>query len=167
MSESNSYPGNLPEGEILRPNDWAEPAAWMLGLAAGLIGVFFLVVSPSPHSQLGGSLRPLLGLAWLAFGVMAASGARAGVVVGKDGIVVRTRFRQSSYRWAEIRGFDLQSSLTRPPLCIHLRDTRDIRSRGFAPKSATEHRRGEAMVAELNRRASFGQLVPTPPNPVR
>ena len=102
----------------------------MLGLAAGLIGVFLLVVSPSPHSQLGGSLRPVLGLAWLAF-FMAASGARAGVVLDKDGIVVRTRFRQSSYRWAEIRGFDLQPSLTRPPLCIHLRDVRDIRARGF------------------------------------
>jgi len=109
----------------------------------------------------------MLGLAWLAFGVMAASGARAGVVVGKDGIVVRTRFRQSSYRWAEIRGFDLQPLLARPPLCIHLRDARDIRARGFASKSATERRRAEAMVAELTQRASRGQRAPTPPNPVR
>jgi hypothetical protein len=94
-SGPESEPVKLPEGAVLRLNDWAEPAAWILGLAAGLIGVFLLVVSPSPHSQLGGSLRPVLGLAWLAFGVMAASGARAGVVVGKDGIVVRTRFRQT------------------------------------------------------------------------
>lgn len=86
----------------------------MLGLTAGLIGLFLLLVSPSPHSHLGGSLRPILGLAWLAFGVMVASSARAGVVVDKNGISVRTRFRRSNYRWGEIRNFEFRPSLADP-----------------------------------------------------
>lgn len=134
----------LPERAILRVNDWAEPATWILGLAASLIGLFLLVVSPSPHSHLGGPLRPVLGLAWLAFGAMVASGARAGVAVEKDGIGVRTRFRRSSYRWSEIRDFELRPSPFRPSLCIHLRNGRDIRAVGFAsnrPANASEPKR--------------------------
>jgi len=153
-SEVDSHSPLLPEGEVLRPNDWSQPAAWMLALFAVGAGLLLLLTEPARGSSLTGSLRPVLGLAWIAFGLISISKVRAGVLVQKDGIEVRSRLHASSYQWSAIKQFTLQPSMTRNNLQIELKDGKLIRAHGFGVRSSSERCRAESMVAELNRRVA-------------
>lgn len=145
----------LAEGEVLRLNDWAVPALWCLGVAAGLAGLFLVFVDPLRHGALDGPLRPLLGLAWLGFGAIAGLGARAGLIVDQEGITVRPRYgRSKHFAWDEIEEFVLRRSFGGGALRIRLRDGRQLRAVGFEARSAEESTLAEDMVAELNRRVA-------------
>lgn len=142
----------LPEGELLRLNDWAEPAGWMLALFAGLAGLFLLLTNPAPGGNLGGPLRPVLAVAWLGLAFLAGSGARAGLIARSDGIEVRFRLRSSRFAWSDISTFELHQAGYRPSLRVRLADSRELHVAGFSARSPEEVDRAEAMVAELNRR---------------
>lgn len=75
----------LPERQLLRLNDWAEPLGWVLAVAAASAGIFLLLVDPASAPS-DGSLRPLPGLVWLAFGLFMAAGSRAGLMVERNGV---------------------------------------------------------------------------------
>src|SRR4051794_32393252 len=91
----------LPEGELLRLNESSHIAGWALAIGMSLLGLIFLVTSGSPSQHSDGSLRPVLGLVWLGFGLMIAAEARSGVIVRKDGIVVRGWLRRRQWAWSE------------------------------------------------------------------
>jgi hypothetical protein len=143
----------LPEGELIRLNDWAEPGGWALALFAGLAGILLLFTDPAPGSELSGPLRPVLAAIWLVLAFLAGSGARAGLVVRPEGIEVRWRIRSSTFSWGDISTFALRRSTPRQSLRVKLRDGRELWVVGFEARSAEEARRAEAMVMELNRRA--------------
>lgn len=144
----------LPEGEVLRLNDWAESAGWVLALFAGLAGGLLLFTDPAPDSNLSGPLRPLLGAVWFGLAFLAASGARSGLVIRSGGVEVRSRFRSSTFSWPDIDEFVLKQSIYRPSLRMKLKDGQELRVVGFGARSPEEANRAETMVAELNRRAS-------------
>lgn len=152
MSETNSEQPLVQDGEVLRLNDWADPVALMLAFCAVGAGLLLLLTGPAHGSNLNGSLRPVLGFAWIAFGLMAVSGLRAGLIVEEQGIVVRSRVRTASYLWSDIRHFELQESKVKNALRIELKDGRQVSVRGFNTRSQSEVSTAEAMVAELNRR---------------
>lgn len=144
----------LPEDELLRLNEWAEPGGWMLALVAALAGALLLFTDPAPGSDLDGPLRPVLGAVWFALAFLAGSGARSGLVVKPEGVEVRWRIRSASFSWEEISAFALQRGVFRSSLKMHLSNGSNLRVVGFEAKSPKEARRAEAMVVELNRRAT-------------
>jgi PH (Pleckstrin Homology) domain-containing protein len=150
------------EGEVLRLNGWAELAGWIFAVAAGL-AAFLLLSGPAPGSDLDGLPRFLSGVVWLGFAFLAGSGARAGLVVGPNGVEVRARIRSSRFSWPEITDFALRRSIFRPNLMIRLVDGREVPVVGFEPRSQGDARRAEQIVAKLNRRVTIGGQVLRPP----
>lgn len=144
----------LPEGELLRLNDWSGLAAWILACLAFLLGVFLLVSPPSQLHHFDGSLRPVLGLIWLSVGLMIAGGARSGLIVDQQGITVQGLIRRTHFNWSEVALFELKTPFYKAALRIHLINGRELNTLGFGAKSPGERRLAEARVAELNRRAS-------------
>jgi hypothetical protein len=155
VTDSNSAKGVLPEEKLLRLNDWAEPAGWVLAIFALLVGLFLLMVEPARSSSFDGSLRPILGAAWVIFGLFMAGGARAGIVVHREGISVQGTLRKRHCSWNQLAGFQLSKSLLKPGLVVRRRDGKEIRVVSLWPASAKERTLGEAMVEELNRRAGL------------
>lgn len=146
---------SVPEGERLRLNDWTEPLGWVLAVASVLAGLFILRQVFVPHNYFRSPAGFVLGVGWLAFGLLVASGARAGVIVRKAGITLQTRLRQFDYDWSDIAQFRLKRSMIgRPALRIQLQDGRELRAVGFEARTSDEWSRAEAILAELNRRAS-------------
>lgn len=146
----------IPTGQLLRSNDWSIAAAWALCACAASIGLFLLLVPPSPGGQLTGPYRPVLGLTWIAFGALAVSKVRSGIIVEQQGILVRSRIGSAHYQWSEISKFEWRPSFTRKALRIHLKDGRCIYAHGFSVRSPDEASRAKEMVAELNRLAADG-----------
>lgn len=154
MEETTTKSRIVPKGQLLRPNDWSIAVAWVMFTCFALIGLFLILVPPSSGSHFDGPLRPVLGLAWIGFGIMAVSKVRSGVTVEKEGILVRSRVGSARYQWSEITDFQWRPSLTRKALRIHLKDGRCIYAHGFSVRSPDEAQRAKEMVAELNRLAS-------------
>jgi hypothetical protein len=145
----------LPEGELLRPNDWSRPAACMMAFFAVGIGLLLLLTTPAQGSNLDGPLRPVYGLGWIAVGLLPLRRVRAGVIAEKDGVVVRPPLgRTSRYRWSEIKNFRFRPSFIRKSLVIELQDGRQIGAHGFGVRSTADRQRAEALVSELNSRVS-------------
>lgn len=144
----------LPEGKLLRLNDWAEPGGWVVAGVVVLFGVVLLLPPASPSSHLDGSLRPVAGLVWVGLGLMMAGGARSGLIVDHDGIAVQGLWRRNQWRWEEVDAFELKKPFYRPALRIHLADGSRASASGFSPKSVSERSLAEARVTELNRRAT-------------
>jgi hypothetical protein len=142
----------LPEGETLRLNEWAEPAAWLLAGFAAFLGAFLLIVPASKPPRFDGPLRPVVGLIWLAIGLMIAGGARSGLIVAKRGITVQGFVRRSSLTWSQIAEFEIKQPFFRAALRIRLTDGSTMSAFGFSARSAHERRLAEARVTELNRR---------------
>ena len=153
-SAQNSPLSALPEGEVLRLNDWVVPAGWMLALFAVLGGALLILTDPAPGSEFDSPLTPLIGLAWLAFAFFVATGSRSGLVVKAECVEVRFRIRSTTISWSEISEFVLPQSGYRRALVVQLRDGRKLRAVGFEAKSSREAERARLMVAELNRRVS-------------
>lgn len=105
LSEMEKRRLGLPQAELLRLNDWSEPAGWMLALFSDLAGLLLLLANPAPESELAGPVRPVLGLAWLILAFFAATGARSGLLLTAEGVEVRSRLRTKSLGWDEIGGF--------------------------------------------------------------
>lgn len=142
----------LPEGEIVRLNEWSEFVTWLLAVCGIGFGLLLLLTEPSSGSNLNGSLRPVLGAVWLTFGLLVASGARTGLVVNPEGITVRYRFHASSYRWSEIKEFRLPQVGPRKALRIELETGRRLRANGFGASLPADVQTAKEIVAELNRR---------------
>lgn len=161
MAQAVIDPHALPEGQLLRPNDGSIAAAWAMCFFAVLAALLFLDLFGPPipgrhshDSHLDNLLRVILGLVWIGFGLTAVRKVRSGVIVEKEGIVVRSRIRSSRYQWSEINEFQWRPSLTKKALQIHLKDGRRIYPHGLRVKTLDEAHRAKEMVAELNRRAS-------------
>lgn len=154
MAQAVVDPQVLPEGQLLRPNDWSIAAAWVMCTVAVCAGLFLILVPPSPGSQLTGPYRPVLGLTWIGCGIMFVSKVRSGVTVEREGILVRSRIGSSRFRWSEINEFQWRPSLIRKALQIHLKNGRCIYAHGFSVRSPDEAQRAKEMVAELNRLAA-------------
>jgi Bacterial PH domain len=153
MSDSDPNKEILPEGELLRLNEWGEALGWLLAGFAFLLGLFLLVVSPLKHGQLDGPLRPVLGLVWMAFGAMIGWNMRRGLIVDQAGIIVQRSFRRRRWTWPEIERFELKQPFVRPVLRIRFTDGTQTSTFGFNSKSRQERLLADARVAELNRRA--------------
>jgi len=143
----------LPEGKLLRLNDWEETGAW--GLAGVMLLIGGLIALPVDGRGFG-NLIP--GLILMGLGVMVAGVARSGVIVGQDGITVRQLLRSRHWTWSEIDHFEVKVPLLRGALRIYLTDGRTISTPGLDGRSARERHLSKAWIAELNRRA--GQLPP-------
>lgn len=87
MAGKESGESIIPESEVLRLSEWQEPAARALACLAALAEGMLLFRSPA-RSSLSGSLRPVVGIAWLGFALLIASVARAGVIVSGTILVV-------------------------------------------------------------------------------
>jgi hypothetical protein len=155
MATIDSKESRLPEGELLRPNDWSRPAACMLAFFAVGIGLLLLLTTPAQGSSLDGPLRPVYGLAWIAFGLLPLRRVRAGVIVETNGITVRPPLRRTSrYEWSELKHFMFRPSIFRNSLVIELQDGRQISAHGFGVRSMADRRRAEELVSELNSRVA-------------
>jgi hypothetical protein len=144
----------LPEGQLLRLNDWQETGAWGLAVLAGAAGLFLLLVPSLRHHHYHGPLRELVGVAWLGIGLFLAGMARSGMLVDSEGIILQGVIKRSRWKWSEVIGFHLKTPFYKPALRIQLADGSEASSIGFSAKSAEERNLAEARVAELNRRAS-------------
>lgn len=150
--EADKEPPLLPEGEIVRLNDSSETVMWALAICAVGIGLFFILVTPSRPGAITGPGRPVLGLAWVLWGLLIASRTRMGLVVSQEGITVRYRFHASSYKWSEVKEFRLRQWGPRKALRIELENGRRIGASGFGASSPRDIQTAENVVAELNRR---------------
>lgn len=144
----------LPEGELLRLNDWSQTAAWALAIVVGLLGVMLITTKGSPSQHFDGSLRPVVGLIWLGFGLMIAGEARSGLIVSEQGVLVQGWLRRRRWSWPEIGEFKLKRPFLRQSLRISLADGGTVTTPGFGSRSATERALAEKRVEELNRRAA-------------
>jgi hypothetical protein len=139
----------LPEGELLRLNDWEETGAWVLAGAILLMGG--LVALPVDGRAFGESIA---GLILVGVGVMVAGVAGSGVVVGQDGITVRRLLRSRYLTWSEIDHFEVKTPLLRGALRIYLTDGTMISTPGLDGRSTRERHLSKAWISELNRRAA-------------
>jgi len=138
----------LPEGKLLRLNDWEETGGWVFAGAILLIGA--LVALPVKGRPLSESLA---GLMLVGVGVMVAGVARSGAIVHQDGITVRQLLRSRHLTWSEIDHFEVKAPLLKGALRIYLTDGRMLSTPGLDGRSAREKRLSSAWIAELNRRA--------------
>lgn len=152
MVEIDRHNLQLPEGEVLRLNEWREPAGWVLAICMALAGAYLLLVPASHPPRFDGPLRFVLGAGWLFFAAFMAGTIRAGVEVRHDGVLVRRLIRTSQWNWNEIAEFRLRRSIFRPGLQMLLRSGVDVKGLGLAGRSADEWHLAEHMVAELNQR---------------
>jgi hypothetical protein len=143
-----SLPRDLPEGELLRLNDWEEPGAWVLAGAILVIG--FLVALPVDGRGPGESVA---GLAWIGVGLMVAGVARSGLIVDRHGITVRELLRSRHWTWDEVDHFEVKTPLLKGALRIHLVTGKVISTPGLDGRSRRERCLSEAWIAELNCRA--------------
>lgn len=144
----------LPEGELLRLNDWSQTAAWALAIVVGLLGIMLITTKGSPSQHFDGSLRPVVGLVWLGFGLMIAGEARSGLIVSEQGVLVQGWLRRRRWNWSEVREFELKRPFLRQSLRVKFADGSTVTTPGFGSRSAAERTLAEERVAELNRRAA-------------
>lgn len=148
MTDSEAQKPVLYEDEVLRLNEWSEPASWVLAVCAFLAGAYFLFAFGPPWAGSPGHL--LFGVAWLVFGALIWSAARVGVIVCSDGVLIRTYLHESHRNWEEIAEFSLRHSVYRPGLQVRLVSGAEIKGLGLAGRSAGEWELAENMVSELN-----------------
>ncbi|MGN6276882.1 MAG: hypothetical protein ACTHNP_13270 [Solirubrobacterales bacterium] len=153
----------IPEGRLLRTGGWSRWIAWALCITSVLSSLFLLILfqpsySDSHHSQHGGLFRPVVALACLVFALVAVRKVRSGIILEKDGVVVRSAIGPSRYQWSEINEFQWRPLLIKKALQIQLKNGRRIYVHGFSVRSPDEARRAEKMVAELNRLVTGGSV---------
>lgn len=150
MAESESLAVRpLPEGELLRLNDWEEPGAWVLAGVLFVLGG--LIALPVGNTNLGESIA---GLALIVVGVMIAGVARSGLMVDRQGITVRELLRSRQWEWSEVDRVEVRIPFLRGALRIHLVDGRVISAPGLDGRSTSERSLSKAWIDEINRRAS-------------
>jgi hypothetical protein len=158
MAYSESNKEILPEGELLRLNEWGEALGWLLAGFVFLLGLVLLIFQPAAHGHLEGPQRQLLGLVWIAFGAMIATNMRRGLIVDQSGIIIQRTFRRSHRTWADIERFELKQPFFRPALRIRFNDGTEASTFGFNSRSRGEQTLADERIAELNRRASASRF---------
>jgi hypothetical protein len=143
----------LPEGEVLRLNEWGQGIAVLVTGLAALGGLFLIFVPAVGHGHLEGASRRELGVAWLLVAAFFFQTARAGLIVEKEGITVRGLLRRRQRTWQQIDGFEMTTAFFIQPLRINFRDGSHLRAPGFKASSTAEREVVVSRVAELNRRA--------------
>jgi Bacterial PH domain len=138
----------LPEGQLLRLNDWEEPGAWTL---AGILALFGILIAVPVHGR--GLGHALAGFALIVAGLMVASVARSGLIVDREGITVRDLLRSRRWAWDDVDRFEVRLPLLRGALRVHLVNGEVISTPGLDGRSASERRLSSAWLAELNHRA--------------
>jgi len=133
---------------LLRANNWGSPLIWTLfGLLA------FLDVVAVANLLLGGKASELKGvLMFSVFALFLGRVAALGLKVNDWGILVRSMFWTSRWRWDEIERFDLQGTVYTPSLRVTLKDGRERGVVGLAARTTGEQERAEKISVELNRR---------------
>lgn len=146
----------LPEGRLLRLNDWAEPAGWLLtGVVIFLGFVALLTPSISSHSV---SARIFAGIIWIGVGVMIGGGVRSGIILDKSGITVRGMFRSRHLDWSEIRSFEIKAPILKGSLRIELVDGEVLSTMALSGNSAKERALAKVWLKELNQRAANARV---------
>jgi hypothetical protein len=142
----------LPEGRLLRLNDWTESAGLVF---AGLVVFLGLIVLFTPSiSAHSATTRVIAGLVWVGVGLMIAGGVRSGVIVTEEGIKVRGILRSQTVKWSEIESFEIKAPILRGALRIRLIDGTALSAMGFDGNSAKERALAKAWLHELNQRAA-------------
>jgi hypothetical protein len=149
--------GRLPEGEVLRINEWEAAGKFFLGGFLALIGLGYGLAKRGQNHHIPWWLVPMLGLVCVALGVDIAASSRSGLTVERDGIGVQRAFSRVDLRWAEVKSFALTDAIYGPSLRIELVDGRRIGTRGSKTRSRNQRALAEQWVAELNQRLR-GQL---------
>lgn len=148
----------LPEGELLRLNDWIELAGWVFVSAVFMIGFIPFIGSFTDDSS--GSGMPIAGLVWMAMSLMIADGVRAGLIVDKHGVSVQSLLRRRGWAWSEIERFEIKRPLIRGPVRVRLVNGKTVSTYGLSGHSRAERRLARAWIAELNRRAAAAASSP-------
>lgn len=146
--ESQAVPP-LPEGKLLRLNDWEESGAWAFAGVVMLIGL--LVALPVNGREVGACVA---GLAVMGVGVGIAGVARSGVIADRDGVAVRRLLKKRNLKWAEVDHFAVKAPLVRGALRIYLADGTVLSAPGLDGRTRREREISQAWIAELNRRAA-------------
>lgn len=134
----------LPEGELLRLNDWEVHGALLAAAFFFMCGLAFFI--PDEIDAVAGLIAIGIGLGFAEVG-------RSGVVVEKAGITVRGMFRGRQWNWSEVDHFEVRTPLIRGALRVYLRNGKVVSAPGLNGFSRRERRLSEAWIAELNRRA--------------
>jgi len=143
----------LPEGELLRLNDWEKSGAWAFAGVLWLLGG--LIALSVGDTKLGESIA---GLALIGVGVMIAGVARSGLIADQQGITVRELLRSRHWGWSEVDHLEVKMPLLRGALRVHLVDGRVISTPGLDGRSAGERRLSKAWIGEMNRRAAAARI---------
>jgi hypothetical protein len=154
MAEIASQQGaeRLPEGEVLRINEWEAAGRFFLGGFLVLVGLGYALAKHGHSHHVPWWLVPLLGVVCIGLGVAIAASSRAGLKITPAGITVQRAFSRSDLSWAELRSFELTDAIYGTSLRIDLTDGRHIGTRGFKTRSRDQRALAEQWVAELNRR---------------
>lgn len=145
----------LPEGKLLRLNDWEESGAWVFAGAVVLIGL--LIALPVNGRGVGTCIA---GLVIVGVGAGIAGVARSGVIVASDGVVVRKLFKSRYLRWSEVDHFAVRAPILRGALRIYLVDGTILSTPGLDGRSRRERDVSRSWIAELNRRAAARSVSP-------
>jgi hypothetical protein len=144
----------LPEGELLRLNEWEEPGAWMLAGFFVLVGVLVVdwKVPPGVEDVV---------IAVVAFGAaaMIAGVAGSGLVVDREGVTVRSLWRSRRWAWSEVDRVEVKVPLFRGALRVRLVDGRVLSAAGLDGRTRSERQLSKAWLDELNRRAAAARAA--------
>ena len=149
MSIGDNTRSDLPEEEPLRLNEWSEPLAWLVAVAATGLGVFDILSGPSAHAD---------GQWWVnhvylvLLGPFIGRSAMAGIWVQPDGIRLRTMLHTYDLSWPEVESFRIRKAVFRSALLVKLVDGREIPAFGFVARSNRERERAKVFVRALEER---------------
>jgi hypothetical protein len=141
----------LPEGEILRVSEKQAAGAFFCGLFLLIIGAATLLSRADNHN-VSSWVAPLTGIAGIALGTYLIARSRAGLKVESDGVSLQGAFRRRSWRWTDVKHFELTEALYGPGLQITLVDGEVVGVRGFSWRSKSQRDLAEAWAGELNSR---------------
>jgi hypothetical protein len=144
----------LPEGELLRLNEWEEPGAWMLAGFFVLVGIIVVDWKVPPGVE-------DIVIAVVAFGAaaMIAGVARSGLVVDREGVTVRSLWRSRRWAWSEVDRVEVKVPLFRGALRVHLVDGRVLSAAGLDGRTRSERQLSKAWLDEMNRRAAAARAA--------
>jgi len=142
-----------PDGTIVYVSPWRRRIAWVC--TAGFVYLNLAVAIKS--LQLGG----LVGIGLVFFSailiVFVVRLPLSGMILGPQGIKVRSAWWTNNWCWDEISRFELLERGNSPRLRIHLRNGRIKKAVGFFARSPAQEERCQAMFRALEERLEAEQ----------
>jgi hypothetical protein len=147
----------LPEGEVLRINEWEAAGKFFIGGAVVVIGLAYVFAKHGPYHDVPRWLVPLLGLVLVGIGIQLVASSRSGLIVEQSGIIVQGSFRRRGWAWSQVSRFELTGAIYGLPMRIQLADGKQLRVPGFRTRSRGQRELAQERVAELNLRMESAQ----------